>query len=273
MQNSKYYRDRGRALMADSWKTYALAYFFYVLISFGINFLLTNLITLTVGSIFGDVAATAASCIPIVISAIIAGPFALSLTILALKMIRRESFEATEVFCGFDNFTTAMVLYFRQGFFIFLWSLLFIIPGIIAIFSYSMTYFVLAENPDMSAKEAMDRSKELMTGNRWKLFKLNCSFIGWGLLSILTFGILLLWVIPYMEAATAAFYDDLKAQAGYGGYTGGGCTGSYTNPDPNAYTQPNPYGYAQPNPQAYTQPNPQYNPPAGEEGYNPVNKF
>ena len=91
-----------------------------------------------------------------------------------------------------------------------LWTLLFIVPGIIASFSYAMTDYILAENPELTASEAIEKSKDMMEGNRWRLFCLEISFIGWELLSILTLGIGNLWLTPYMEAARAAFYREVS---------------------------------------------------------------
>ena len=93
--------------------------------------------------------------------------------------------------------------------FTFLWSLLFVIPGIIAAFSYAMVPYVLADNPWMTANEAIVESKILMRGNKWRLFCLNLSFIGWYFLGGFTLGIALIWVIPYHQAAIAAFYRDI----------------------------------------------------------------
>ena len=100
---------------------------------------------------------------------------------------------------------------FLMYLFIALWSLLFIIPGIIKTFSYAMTPYILEENPQLSANEAIDRSRAMMKGHKFDLFWLFLSFIGWLLLSILTLGIGLLWLIPYMYTAQAAFYEDVKA--------------------------------------------------------------
>ena len=75
-----------------------------------------------------------------------------------------------------------------------------------------MSYYILADNPQMSCNDARVTSMEMMKGNKWRLFCLWFSFIGWWLLSILTLGILFLWTIPYMQVATAAFYDDLKTR-------------------------------------------------------------
>ena len=97
---------------------------------------------------------------------------------------------------------------------VFLWSLLFLIPGIIMSFSYAMTPYILEEHPEIGAWEASTRSKEIMTGHRFDLFWLYLSFIGWAVLCILTFGIGLFWLIPYMSASEIGFYEDLKAEQG-----------------------------------------------------------
>jgi len=78
-------------------------------------------------------------------------------------------------------------------------------------FSYAMTPYILEEHPELSAGEAIDHSRAMMKGHKFDLFWLYLSFIGWILLSIFTLGIGLLWLAPYMQTATAAFYEDVKA--------------------------------------------------------------
>jgi uncharacterized membrane protein len=95
--------------------------------------------------------------------------------------------------------------------FTFLWSLLFIIPGIVKMFSYAMTPYILEEHPELSANEAIDHSRAMMKGHKFDLFWLYLSFIGWGILSLFTFGIGGLWLGPYVQGAHAAFYEDVKA--------------------------------------------------------------
>ncbi len=101
--------------------------------------------------------------------------------------------------------------------YVLLWSLLLIIPGIIATYSYAMTEFILAEHPDLTASEAIAQSKEMMSGNRWRLFCLHFSFIGWDILSSLTLGIGNLWLRPYKQAANAAFYREISG-TGYAAF-------------------------------------------------------
>ena len=97
-----------------------------------------------------------------------------------------------------------------RGLYVFLWSLLFIVPGIVAGYSYAMTDYILAENPNLTASQAIEQSKTMMYGNRWRLFCLQFSFIGWDILATLAFGIGHLWLTPYKQAATAAFYREVS---------------------------------------------------------------
>lgn len=128
-----------------------------------------------------------------------------------LELVDGEEVTIGTLFQYFPQWKTMVIAGLLQTLYIFLWTLLFIIPGIIAAYRYAMTSYILAENPEMKAGEAIDRSKELMMGNKWRLFCLHFSFIGWGFLCMLTMGIGNLWLTPYMEAATAAFYRDITA--------------------------------------------------------------
>ncbi|MCR5351940.1 MAG: DUF975 family protein [Bacteroidales bacterium] len=93
-----------------------------------------------------------------------------------------------------------------------LWSFLLVLPGFVMAFAYSMTPYILEEYPEIGAWEASTRSREMMRGHKFDLFWLLLSFIGWGLLSILTLGVGLIWLLPYMDTSMAAFYNDLKAE-------------------------------------------------------------
>ena len=114
--------------------------------------------------------------------------------------------EVGVLFDRFGIFFKAVGLKLYAGFFIFLWSLLFVIPGIIAAYRYSMAPYIMAENPDIGIREAVNLSKQMMDGHKGRLFCLHWSFFGWILLVGLTMGIGSLWLNPYMNAAQAAFY-------------------------------------------------------------------
>ena len=146
----------------------------------------------------------------IVGSYIFAGVFQLGLSRFYLDIIRGDVQGIGRLFYGFKFFWKAAGTYLLMMLIILAWTLLLIIPGIMATFSYSMTFYVLADNPEIGISEALARSKRIMKGNRWKLFSLYCRFIGWFLLALLTCGIGILWVQPYMLTATAAFYEDVR---------------------------------------------------------------
>ena len=93
--------------------------------------------------------------------------------------------------------------------FTFLWSLLFIIPGIIKAYSYSMTYYIRCDHPEYTAEQSIKESQRIMQGNKIRLFCLHLSFIGWICVGILCFGVGLLWVSAYIKAAEAEFYNEL----------------------------------------------------------------
>lgn len=128
-----------------------------------------------------------------------------------LDLVDGKDVSLGTLFQYFSQWKTMLIAELLQGLYIFLWSLLLIIPGVIAAFRYAMTEYILAENPELRASEAIDRSKEMMIGNKWRLFCLMLSFIGWMFLSVLTLGIGDLWLNPYMEAARAAFYREVSA--------------------------------------------------------------
>ena len=94
----------------------------------------------------------------------------------------------------------------------FLWMLLFIVPGIVKAYSYAMAIYISKDKPELSAEECIQKSRRMMSGHKGELFLLDLSYIGWGILCILTCGILSLWVAPKMQTAHVLFYEDLKAE-------------------------------------------------------------
>lgn len=141
---------------------------------------------------------------------IISGPLSLGITIFSLSIARGQELKFEQIFQGFKHFGKALATYLLMLLFILLWSLLFIIPGIIAGLSYSMTFYLLADNPLLRANEAIEKSKKMMYGYKMKLFLMQLHFLLLAILSFLTLGIALLWVIPYIQVTLAKFYDDIK---------------------------------------------------------------
>lgn len=170
------------------------------------------IIALIIGLISG-VASAILSLIPggsLVASIIITPAFSLSLIRVYLNVIKGNHPKAGDSFCGFDDFWSAFKVTFLVGLFTFLWSLLFVIPGIIKSFSYSMSTYILAENKGKPALECINESKAMTNGHKMDLFVLVLSFIGWVFLCAITLGIASIWVIPYMQATYANAYNSLK---------------------------------------------------------------
>lgn len=118
----------------------------------------------------------------------------------------------SDLFSQFNMFGKALGLRIVTSIFIFLWSLLFVIPGIIAAYRYSMAFYIMNDNPSIDIMEAIEQSKAMMQGNKGRLFCLHISFIGWAFLSVLTCGIGFFWLAPYINASVAAFYLEVSGQ-------------------------------------------------------------
>ena len=123
---------------------------------------------------------------------------------------RERKTEIGEMFAPFrDGYLTAVGTMTLSALKIFLWSLLFLIPGIIKAYGYAMVPYILAENPEMQAKDTLRYSETIMRGNRWRFFCLDLSFMGWFLLGFFSLGMGYLFLVPYIEAAHAEFYKEL----------------------------------------------------------------
>ncbi|AXN38024.1 DUF975 family protein [Peribacillus butanolivorans] len=139
-------------------------------------------------------------------------PLTIATTWFYLNIVRKGNPDIPEVFAIYKEGKTSFKIIgasILQGIFIFLWSLLFIIPGIIKSLSYSQLFFLLKDHPQLTVLEAFSESKKRMKGLKWKYFLMHLSFIGWGILCIFTLGIGLLWLAPYAGTTMAAFYNEL----------------------------------------------------------------
>jgi uncharacterized membrane protein len=141
---------------------------------------------------------------------IIAGPLYLGVVGYFLKRLRGEDIHIKNIFDGFQNFLKAFLLMFFTSLLTLLWSLLLLIPGIIKVFSYSMAFFILHDNPEMKPLEALTASRNMMNGHKADLFSLTLSFIGWMLLATVPLCLGYFWLYPYMGMSIANFYENLK---------------------------------------------------------------
>ncbi len=188
MLYAKDFRDAARQKLAGSW-TYAV------------------ITALLYGFLNGALSATIIGMI------LLFGPLWYGMNTFYLRQIRWEKPGVGVLFEGLNRcFGTSIMVWLLQGIFTFLWSLLFVVPGIVKYYSYAMAPFILADHPDMDAIEVIDESRAMMVGNKWRLFCLDMSFIGWGILCALTLGIGSLWLNPYMGCARAQFYEAVRAE-------------------------------------------------------------
>ncbi|MGN1319585.1 MAG: DUF975 family protein [Acutalibacteraceae bacterium] len=141
---------------------------------------------------------------------VLSGVIEVGLAIVMLNIVRGYEVDFAQMFKGFENFGTTCLAGVLTGLYTLLWTMLFVIPGIVKAYSYSMTFYILADNPDMKPNEAIKASCQMMKGHKFDLFVLQLSFFWWNLLGLVTFGIAYIYVIPYMSAAEAKFYDTIK---------------------------------------------------------------
>lgn len=146
---------------------------------------------------------------------ILGGTINLGYTQYLLDQYDGKELACRTLFSKFDRFAQGFLQRFLRNLYIALWSLLFIVPGIVKIYSYAMTPYIMAEHPEMTANEAITASRQLMDGHKGELFCLHLSFIGWQFLNLFTLGIGSLWLNPYMQATEAAFYRHITGTASY----------------------------------------------------------
>ena len=144
-----------------------------------------------------------------IIALLIGGPLSLGYTTLILLISRNQKPNFAILFSGFKRFGISLAAYLLMSIFTILWFLLLIIPGFVALLRYSQTFYILSEDENIGPLEAISKSKEMMVGNKWKLFSLYCRFIGWLILCIITLGFAGLYVGPYLSQSCANFYNDL----------------------------------------------------------------
>ena len=213
MQLNSELRAQARERLEGKWGTFVLMTFLFYVIQALLQ------IPGSVGDLFkvlspeNALTSESLSTLSVMLS-LLALPLSWGLTVSLLRNHREESVDLENLFDGFrgGRYTRVFCALFLVNLFTFLWTLLLIIPGIIKAFSYALTPYILLDEPELTAKQAITRSCEIMQGRRWKLFCLYLSFIGWGILCLLTFGIGFLWLVPYMNASVAAFYEDARAE-------------------------------------------------------------
>lgn len=147
-----------------------------------------------------------------IVSIIVSPPLSIGLILVYLDLSYNKATEVSRMFDGFKYTGKSIWLTILVAVFTFLWTLLLVIPGFVKMISYSMSFFILAENPEMTAREALRESKEIMDGHKMDYFVMGLSFIPWLLLVVVTCGIAAIWVSPYIQLTTTNFYHGIKKQ-------------------------------------------------------------
>lgn len=199
-------KENARNSLKDRYKDAIIMMIIMWVISFVAGFIV-GILGVALG--FGE---DAIDLISQIVGLVISGFLTFGYTSYFLKVSRNENATYQELFSKTKMFVPYILISLLTGLFVLLWSFLFIIPGIIASIGYSMVLFVALDNPELSASEVLTKSKEMMNGHKMDYFVLQLSFLGWAILGIFTFGILYLWLIPYMEVTNANFYNRLKEQ-------------------------------------------------------------
>ena len=160
-----------------------------------------------------SIIAGACSCLYAIPTIFLGWPIAFGLAMLYLKFVRGEQkLTISELFSALKEpyYWKSVCLYLLTYIYTFLWTLLFIIPGIIKSLSYALAPYILADNPDITAEEAIDKSMKMMKGHKMDLFLMLLGYMGFAMLSIFALCIPLLWIAPYYMAVMAKFYEEVK---------------------------------------------------------------
>lgn len=170
-----------------------------------------NIGMLFISALVMSLIVSAASAITAGIGTIfIAAPLQIGWILILFGLTEGIKPEVSTIFDGFAIYGKALLLYILTAIYVMLWSLLFFIPGFVKAYSYSMAPYILAENQNMTASEAINESRRIMNGHKMDLFVLELSFIPWFLLGAITFGIAFIYVAPYMDMTKVNFYNKIK---------------------------------------------------------------
>lgn len=148
------------------------------------------------------------------VTMIVSGPLTYAVQKMFLKQARdNEVMKFEDLLCGFkEDFANLFLIDFISGLKAMLWGLLFIIPGIIKAFAYSMAFYIKADNPGYDWRACLAESEKMMKGHKGELFVLELSFIGWQIVGALCLGVGIYWAVAYSEAAKAHFYESIKGE-------------------------------------------------------------
>lgn len=151
--------------------------------------------------------------IPTVLVYALVGPISVGVAAVFVDLVRNgERIRVRKFFYGFKNFFENAILGIMYILQIFLWSLAFVIPGIYVAYSYALVFHIKKDHPEYRWKQCFDESERLMEGNRFKLFTLQVSHMGWFILALAFLFVGAYWTVPYLNASTAIFYEEVRIE-------------------------------------------------------------
>ena len=200
MENNQTYKNRALKSLEGKWVEGIVATLIVFLITGGVSTIVTIPMDEYTGAGFQG------------LWSLLCVPLGWGLTVFFLNLVRGLDISYERLFDGYKDFVRVFLALLLVGICEVVGFVLLIVPGIIAILMFSQTAFILKDDPQISAVEAMKRSKQMMDGHKMELFVIQLSFIGWFILAMLTCGIGLLFLYPYIYATMAHYYEDLKAE-------------------------------------------------------------
>lgn len=206
MDTNQGYKNRALASLSGKWDKAIIATIIYLIITIGVSQVITIPFS---SSIAGSGSAS-------FLWTVLCFPLLWGYTVFFLNIIREKKIDWDSIFDGYKNGEWKRIggTYLLYYIYVILWTLLLVVPGVIKALSYSMTPFILQDDPTISGNAAIEKSMRMMDGHKMDLFWLFLSFIGWIILSIMTFGIGFILLEPYINTSVAHFYEDLKEQQG-----------------------------------------------------------
>lgn len=201
--NSTYFNDLAKEKLTGNWNKAALIYFVYSIILAAVASAGTSVSASTRSYYFLSALSTA-------LTLLLSGPMYFGIVRILNRMSRHEDYDLSMLFVGFkERFGMSIALYVLRQVFLFLWALLLLIPAIVKFYGYRLAFYLMHDDASLSAMQAIKESDRIMRGNKWRLFCLDLSYLGWYILGILTLGILFFWIIPKHELAAFEFYKEL----------------------------------------------------------------
>ncbi len=192
-------RKRARRVLEGNWGTAVFAAVVYYVIVLGLSSCVSIPFAYNLWISNGSSVLMTLLCMPL----------SWGFTVFFLSFVRNQEKSVGALFDGYKRVGRIWLAMFLKTLYVFLWTLLLVVPGIMKSMSYAMMEFILLDNPDMDAEDAIHRSRVMMDGHKMKLFLLYLSFIGWAILCLFTLGFGFLLLVPYIQTSLATFYQDL----------------------------------------------------------------